>query len=60
MESKELIGLMEQVEAKKIPWDQVEGKIKVPRDLLTLYARSGPTPVTILNALKKVVEEAGK
>lgn len=60
MDSEELVQLMEQVEAKGIPWDKVEEKVKVPQNLLALYARSGPVPVTILKSLKKVVEEAGK
>ncbi|MFH0845137.1 MAG: hypothetical protein ABIG67_01780 [Pseudomonadota bacterium] len=56
MESKELVELMEQVEAKGIGWDKVEKEIKVPHNLLKLYANSGPVPVTIINKLKKVLE----
>lgn len=59
MDSEELIQIMEQVEEKGIAWDAVEEKIKVSRDLLNLYARSGPVPVTIINNLKKVLEEGG-
>lgn len=60
MDSEELVQLMDQIESKGIPWKEVEEKVKVPHDLLTLYARSGPVPVAILKGLKKVVEEAGK
>ena len=57
MESKELVQLINQIEAKGISWQAVEEKVKVPESLLRLYARSGPVPVTIMKALKKVVEE---
>ncbi|MFZ7111202.1 MAG: hypothetical protein ACOWYE_05920 [Desulfatiglandales bacterium] len=57
MESEELVRLMELVEAKGIGWDKVEEKTKVSHDLLNLYARSGPVPVTIINSLKKLLEE---
>lgn len=57
MESEELIQLMDQIEAKAISWDLVQEKIKVSHDLLNLYARSGPVPVTIIKNLKKVIEE---
>jgi len=57
MESEELVRLMEQVEAKGIGWDKVEEKTKVSHALLNLYARSGPVPITIINSLKKLLEE---
>ena len=56
MDSEELIELMGKVEEKGIPWDKVEAEIKVPHDLLRLYANSGPVPVTIINKLKKLLE----
>ncbi len=57
MESEELIELREKVEAKGIAWDKVEEGIKVSHKLLKLYANSGPVPVTIINNLKKMLEE---
>jgi len=57
MDSGELIQLMTQIEEKSIGWDVVKEKTKVSRDLLKLYAQSGPVPVTIINNLKKVIEE---
>ena len=48
---------MKQVEEKGIGWDKVNEKIKVSRDILNLYTRSGPVPVTIINNLKKMIEE---
>lgn len=57
MESQELVQLMEKVEAKGLAWDEVEKKVKVSHDLLKLYANSGPVPVTIIKALKGLVEE---
>jgi hypothetical protein len=57
MESQELVQLMNEVEEKGIAWETVEEKIKVSHDLLDLYARSGPVPVTIINNLKKLLEE---
>lgn len=57
MDSRELIQLMAQIEEKSIGWDVVKEKTKVSRDLLKLYAQSGPVPVTIINNLKKVIEE---
>lgn len=56
MESEELVKLMEDVEAKGIGWDKVQEQIKVSYDLLKLYAASGPVPVTIINKLKKLLE----
>ncbi|MBW1780013.1 MAG: hypothetical protein JRL30_04680 [Deltaproteobacteria bacterium] len=57
MNSEELIELMKQVEEKGIGWDTVQEKIKVSHDVLNLYSHSGPVPVTIINNLKKVLEE---
>jgi hypothetical protein len=57
MDSLELAKLMEEVEAKGIGWDKVEEQIKVPYALLKLYANSGPVPVTIINKLKKLLED---
>jgi hypothetical protein len=60
MESDELTQLMKQVEEKKIGWETVEEQIKVPHALLNLYSKSGPVPVTIINNIKKVLEEKEK
>jgi hypothetical protein len=49
MESEELIALMGEVEA-----------IKVPHALLKLYANSGPVPVTITKNLRKFLDSHGK
>ncbi len=57
MESQDLIEIMEQVEEKGIGWDVVEEKVKVSHDVLDLYTRSGPVPVTVINAMKKLLEE---
>ena len=57
MDSEQLVDLMEQIDGKGLSWPDVEGKIKVSHDLLKLYANSGPVPVTIINKLKKVLEE---
>jgi hypothetical protein len=57
MDSADLIHLMDQIEEKEIGWDVVEEKIKVSHDILKLYVQSGPVPVTIINKLKKLVEE---
>ena len=54
--SEELVALMEKVEAKGIGWDKVQEQIKVSHNLLNLYARSGPVPVTIINKMKKMLE----
>ncbi len=58
MNSQELIDLMKQVEEKGIGWDTVQEKIKVSHQVLSLYANSGPVPVTIEKNLKKLLEEA--
>ena len=60
MESKDLIEVMTQVEEKGIGWDVVQEKVKISHDVLDLYTRSGPVPVTVINGLKKLLEEEGK
>ena len=60
MSSEELMQLMTQVEEKGIDWGTVTEKIKVSRELLDLYVNSGPVPVTIINNLKKLLEEPGE
>ena len=57
MDSEELAGLMKQIEEKGIGWDKVEEQTKISYDLLKLYVNSGPVPVTIVNGLKKVLED---
>ncbi len=57
MESEDLIQLMKKVEDKGLEWNTVEEKIKVSHALLNMYARSGPVPVTIINKLKKLLED---
>ena len=56
METEELIQMIQQVDDKGISWDTVKEKIKVSRDLLILYSRSGPVPVKILTNLKELLE----
>jgi len=60
MESAELIELINQIEEKKIGWDVVEEKTKVSHDILRLYAQSGPVPVTLINNLKKLLEDGAE
>jgi hypothetical protein len=60
MESEELIKLMETIDAKGIGWDRVQQETKVPYALLTLYANSGPVPVTIIKKLKTFVDAQAK
>jgi hypothetical protein len=60
MNSEDLIQLMDQIEEKKIGWDVVQEKIKVSHEVLKLYVQSGPVPVTIMNKLKKLVEEGAQ
>lgn len=57
MEPEELIKLMTQVKEKGIEWEKVQEEIKVPYQLLDLYSRSGPVPVTIINNLKSFLEK---
>lgn len=49
---------MKQIDQAGIGWDVVEEKLKVPHDLIKLYARSGPVPVTILNGLQELLEKS--
>lgn len=58
MSSEELNELMKQIDQAGIGWDVVEEKLKVPHDLIKLYARSGPVPVTILNGLQELLEKS--
>jgi len=58
MESQELKNLIEQVEEKGLDWQKVEEELKVPKQLLDLYAVSGPVPPRIVNNLKNIVEQA--
>ena len=51
---------MNQIEEKKIGWDVVEEKTKVSHDILRLYAQSGPVPVTLINKLKKLLEDGAE
>ena len=60
MGSEDLVQLMDQIEKKEISWDLVQEKIKVSHDILKLYVQSGPVPVTIINKLKKLVEEGAQ
>ncbi len=57
MEPEELIKLIKQVKEKGIEWEKVQEEIKVPYQLLDLYSRSGPVPVTIINNLKSFLEK---
>ena len=57
MDSEELVEIMEKIDAREMDWEAVAEKIKIPYDLLKLYANSGPVPVTVINNLKKVLEE---
>ena len=60
MESEELIKLMERIDAQGIGWDQVQEQTKIPHAILTLYANSGPVPVTILKKLKTFLDAQAK
>lgn len=55
--TEELIQLMKQIEEKGIGWDHVQEKAKISHSLLNLYTHSGPVPVTVINNLKKILEE---
>jgi len=57
MESEQLIELMSQIKEKGIEPEKVEEGIKVPYQILDLYTRSGPVPVTIINNLKSFLEK---
>ena len=58
MESEELVQLMQQIEEKGIGWDTIKEKTKISQELLNLYVKSGPIPVTIFKDLNKILEEA--
>ncbi len=58
MEAQELEMLLKQVEEKGLDWAKVEEELKVPRQLLELYAVSGPVPSRIINNLKKIIEQS--
>ncbi len=58
MNTEELTNLMKQVEEKGLDWKEVEKKIDVPKQLLDLYVKSGPVPVTIIKKLKQILEES--
>ncbi len=58
MNTEELVTLMKQVEEKGLDWSEVEKKIDVPKQVLDLYVKSGPVPVTIIKKLKQIVEES--
>ncbi len=58
MESEELVQLMQQIEEKGIDWDTVKEKTKLSQQLLNLYVKSGPIPVTVIKDLNKILEEA--
>ena len=60
MDSEELIQLLKQVEDKGISREVVEEKTKIKYPLLDLYSRSGPVPVTLINNLKKILEEGAQ
>ena len=57
MESQELAQLLNEVEQKGISWEKLEEELKISRELLNLYAHSGPVPPRIVNNLKKFVEQ---
>ena len=58
MNTEELTNLMKQVEEKGLDWKEVEKKRDVPKQLLDLYVKSGPVPVTIIKKLKQILEES--
>jgi len=57
MESQELAQILKQLEEKGIDWEKLEEELKISKELLHLYAQSGPVPPRIINNLKKFVEE---
>ncbi len=57
MESQELGELLKKVEDKGIDWGKLEEDLKISKELLGLYAQSGPVPPRIINNLKKYLEE---
>ena len=56
-ESQELAQLLSKVEEKGISWEKLEQELNISREILNLYAQSGPVPPRIINSLKKFVEE---
>lgn len=56
MNTQELIDLMGKVQEKGISWEVVEQKTKTPKQILELYTKSGPVPVTIIKALRQLAE----
>ncbi len=56
MNSEELAILMKQVEEKGLNWGEVEKKLDVSKQLLDLYIKSGPVPITIIKKLKDILE----
>jgi hypothetical protein len=57
MESEKLVELLEKVDAEGIDQDRVEEAVKVPYQLLRLYANSGPVPGRIIKNLEKFLDE---
>ncbi|MBW1730749.1 MAG: hypothetical protein JRH08_07680 [Deltaproteobacteria bacterium] len=57
MDSEQLVELLNQVEEKGISWEKLEEDLKISRELLNLYAQSGPVPPRIINNLKKFIDE---
>lgn len=53
--SQELAQLLGQLESGGADMEKAYAAIKTPREVLDLYIRSGPVPVTILKGLKKLI-----
>ncbi len=58
MNTEELAALMKEVEEKGLDWGEVEKKLEVSKQLLDLYVKSGPVPVTLIKKLKQILEES--
>lgn len=58
MNTEELAALMKEVEEKGLDWSEVEKKLEVSKQLLDLYVKSGPVPVTLIKKLKQILEES--
>ncbi len=56
MNSEELAALIGEMEKKGIDWGKVEEELKITKELLELYTKSGPVPPRIINNLKKFME----
>ncbi len=56
MNLQEYQDLLKEVEKKGIPWSTVEEKTKVPKQIMDLYAKSGPVPVTLIKSLKSILQ----